>query len=190
MPSDQNLSQLCPWWRNELAAGEVGPGRGDKRHTCVIDLTTLRFMLVDRSGRSSASGYGGARRWQLWLLKIRWGVRWFRETNERVGSRGVGRGARSARTAPRSSGAGSSPRGRNGGCSGDVDVQSAPHAKHIASQISWLNTHGPSVRIRKHASQFSLKLTKDKKRLDKTWNLPGGTRQFRIYGYKASQNDI
>jgi hypothetical protein len=28
------------------------------------------------------------------------------------------------------------------------------------------------------------------KQLDKTWNLPGGTRQFYIYGYKANQNDI
>jgi hypothetical protein len=35
-----------------------------------------------------------------------------------------------------------------------------------------------------------LKLTKDDKQLDKTWNLPGGTRQFRIYGNKANQNDI
>jgi hypothetical protein len=28
------------------------------------------------------------------------------------------------------------------------------------------------------------------KQLDKTWNLLGGTRQFRIYGYKTNQNDI
>jgi hypothetical protein len=42
-----------------------------------------------------------------------------------------------------------------------VDVISAPHAKHTASRISWLNTRGPGVRIRKRASQFSLKLTKD-----------------------------
>jgi hypothetical protein len=27
-----------------------------------------------------------------------------------------------------------------------------------------------------------LKLIKDEKQLDKTWNLPGGTTQFRIYG--------
>jgi hypothetical protein len=26
-----------------------------------------------------------------------------------------------------------------------------------------------------------------KKQLDKTWNLPGGTRQFRIYGLKANK---
>jgi hypothetical protein len=39
----------------------------------------------------------------------------------------------------------------------------------------------------KRASQFLLKLTKDEKQLDKTWNLPGVTRQFRIYGYKANQ---
>jgi hypothetical protein len=44
-----------------------------------------------------------------------------------------------------------------------VDVKSAPHAKHTASRISWLNTCGPSVRIRKRASQFSLKLTKDER---------------------------
>jgi hypothetical protein len=42
----------------------------------------------------------------------------------------------------------------------------------------------------KRASQFALKLTKDEKQLDKTWNLPGGTRQFRFYGLKANQNDI
>jgi hypothetical protein len=75
------------------------------------------------------------------------------------------------------------PTGRAKKC---VDVKSAPHAKHTASRISWLNTRGLGVRIRKRASQFSLKLTKDEKWLDKTWNLPGGTRQFRIYGYKAS----
>jgi hypothetical protein len=46
------------------------------------------------------------------------------------------------------------------------------------------------VRIRKRASQFSLKLTKDEKGLDKTWNLPGGTRQFRIYGHEANPNAI
>jgi hypothetical protein len=42
-----------------------------------------------------------------------------------------------------------------------VDVKSAPHTKHTASRISWLNTHGPGVRIRKCAGQFSLKHTKD-----------------------------
>jgi hypothetical protein len=35
-----------------------------------------------------------------------------------------------------------------------------------------------------------LKLTKAEKQLDKTWNLPVGTIQFRIYGLKAHQNDI
>jgi hypothetical protein len=44
-----------------------------------------------------------------------------------------------------------------------VDAKSALHAKHTSSWISWLNTRGPSVRIRKRASQFSLKLTKDDK---------------------------
>jgi hypothetical protein len=44
-----------------------------------------------------------------------------------------------------------------------VDVKSAPHAKHTASQISWLNIRGPSVRIRKRASHFSLKLTNDER---------------------------
>jgi hypothetical protein len=67
-----------------------------------------------------------------------------------------------------------------------VEIKSAPHAKNTTSRISWLNTRG---RIRKRASQFSLKLTKDENR-DKTWNLPGGTRQFCIFGYKANQNDI
>jgi hypothetical protein len=42
-----------------------------------------------------------------------------------------------------------------------VDVKSAPHAKHIASQISWLHTRDPGVENRKLANQFSLKLTKD-----------------------------
>jgi hypothetical protein len=32
-----------------------------------------------------------------------------------------------------------------------IDVKSAPHAKHTASRISWLNTRG---RNRKRASQF------------------------------------
>jgi hypothetical protein len=72
------------------------------------------------------------------------------------------------------------PTGRAKKC---VDVKSAPHAKHTTSRISWLNTRG---RIRKCASQFFLKLTKDEKWLDKTWNLSGGTRQLHIYGYKAS----
>jgi hypothetical protein len=71
-----------------------------------------------------------------------------------------------------------------------VDVKSAPHAKHIASRISWLHTRDPGARIGKRASQFSLKLTKDEKRLDKTYNLPGGARQFRIYGHEANPNDI
>jgi hypothetical protein len=71
-----------------------------------------------------------------------------------------------------------------------VNVKSAPHTKHTASRISWLHTRGPGVKIRKRASQFSLKLTKDKKRLDKTWNMPGDTRQFRIYDYEANLNDI
>jgi hypothetical protein len=67
-----------------------------------------------------------------------------------------------------------------------VDVKSAPHAKHTASRISWLNTW-----LNPEACQsISLKLTKDEKRLDKIWNFPGGTRQFRIYGYEANQNDI
>jgi hypothetical protein len=42
-----------------------------------------------------------------------------------------------------------------------VDVKSAPYAKHTASRISWLHTRGPGIEIRKRASQFSLKLTKD-----------------------------
>jgi hypothetical protein len=46
------------------------------------------------------------------------------------------------------------------------------------AEQSWLNTR---ARFEVCLSIF-LKLTKDKKSLDKTWNLPGGTRQFRIYG--------
>jgi hypothetical protein len=41
-----------------------------------------------------------------------------------------------------------------------VYVKSAPHAKHIASRISWLHTRGPSVENRKRAGQFSLKTDK------------------------------
>jgi hypothetical protein len=36
--------------------------------------------------------------------------------------------------------------------------------------------------ITRRASQFSLKINK---RQTKAWNLPGGTRQFHIYGYRA-----
>jgi hypothetical protein len=43
---------------------------------------------------------------------------------------------------------------------------------------SWLNTRAGS----EACQSIFLKLTKDEKELDKTWNLPGGTRQFRIYG--------
>jgi hypothetical protein len=46
-------------------------------------------------------------------------------------------------------------------CQKCVDIKSVFHAKHTASWISWLHTRGPGVRIRKRASQFSLKLTKD-----------------------------
>jgi hypothetical protein len=42
-----------------------------------------------------------------------------------------------------------------------VDVKSANHAKYTTSWISWLHTRGLGVEIRKRASQFSLKLTKD-----------------------------
>jgi hypothetical protein len=47
---------------------------------------------------------------------------------------------------------------------------------------SWLNTRAES----KACQSIFLKLTKEGKQLDKTWNLSGGTRQFRIYGYKAN----
>jgi hypothetical protein len=47
------------------------------------------------------------------------------------------------------------------------------------AEQSWLNTHAES----EACQSIFLKLTKDEKQLDKkTWNLPGGTRQFRIYG--------
>jgi hypothetical protein len=62
-----------------------------------------------------------------------------------------------------------------------VDAKSAPHAKHTAEQ-SWLNTRAES----KACQSIFLKLTKDEKLIDKIWNLPGGTRQFRIYGHKAN----
>jgi hypothetical protein len=54
------------------------------------------------------------------------------------------------------------------------------------AEQSWLNT-----RVESEACQsIFLKLTKNGKQLDKTWNLPGGTRQFRICGQKAKENDI
>jgi hypothetical protein len=34
------------------------------------------------------------------------------------------------------------------------------------------------------------KTDKGWKQLDKIWNLPGGTRQFRIYGLKAHKKDL
>jgi hypothetical protein len=54
------------------------------------------------------------------------------------------------------------------------------------AEQSWLNTRAES----EACQSIFLKLTKDEKQLDKTWNMPGGTRQFRIYGFKANQNDI
>jgi hypothetical protein len=64
--------------------------------------------------------------------------------------------------------------------------KSAPRAKHTASRTSWLNTRAGS----EACQSILLKLTKDEKQLDKTCNLSGGTRQFRIYGEGANQNDI
>jgi hypothetical protein len=49
------------------------------------------------------------------------------------------------------------------------------------AEQSWINTRAES----EACQSIFLKLTKDEKQLDKTWNLPSGTRQFRIYGYKA-----
>jgi hypothetical protein len=49
------------------------------------------------------------------------------------------------------------------------------------AEQSWLNTCVES----EACQSIFLKLTKDEKQLDKTWNLSGCTRQFRIYGYKA-----
>jgi hypothetical protein len=46
------------------------------------------------------------------------------------------------------------------------------------AEQSWLNTHAGS----ETCQSIFLKLSKDEKQLDKTWNLSGGTRQFRIYG--------
>jgi hypothetical protein len=46
------------------------------------------------------------------------------------------------------------------------------------AEQSWLNTHAES----EACQSIFLKLTKDEKELDKTWNLSDGTRQFRIYG--------
>jgi hypothetical protein len=46
------------------------------------------------------------------------------------------------------------------------------------AEQNWLNTRAGS----EACQSIFLKLTKDEKQLDNTWNLPGGTRQFRIYG--------
>jgi hypothetical protein len=46
------------------------------------------------------------------------------------------------------------------------------------AERSWLNTRAES----EACQSIFLKLTKDEKQLDKTWNLPGGTRPFCIYG--------
>jgi hypothetical protein len=46
------------------------------------------------------------------------------------------------------------------------------------AEQSWLNTRAGS----EACQTIFLKLTKDEKQLDKTWNLLSGTRQFRIYG--------
>jgi hypothetical protein len=46
------------------------------------------------------------------------------------------------------------------------------------AEQSWLNTRAG---FEAWQSIF-LKLTKDEKQLDETWNLPRGTRQFCIYG--------
>jgi hypothetical protein len=50
------------------------------------------------------------------------------------------------------------------------------------AEQSWLYTRAESGACQ----SIFLKLTKDEKQLDKTWNLSGGTRQFCIYGYKAN----
>jgi hypothetical protein len=52
----------------------------------------------------------------------------------------------------------------------------APSAQQ--AEQSWLNTCAES----EVCQSIFLKLTKDEKQLDKTWNMPGGTRQFRIFG--------
>jgi hypothetical protein len=50
------------------------------------------------------------------------------------------------------------------------------------AEQSWLNT-----RVESEVCQSIFqKQTKDEKQLDKTWNLSGGTRQFRIYDQKAN----
>jgi hypothetical protein len=46
------------------------------------------------------------------------------------------------------------------------------------TEQSWLNTRAGS----EACQSIFLKLTKDEKQLDETWNLPGGTRLFCIYG--------
>jgi hypothetical protein len=60
----------------------------------------------------------------------------------------------------------------------------APSTQQV--EQSWLNTRAES----EACQSIFLKLTKDEKQLNKTWNLPGATRQIRIYGWKANLNDI
>jgi hypothetical protein len=61
-----------------------------------------------------------------------------------------------------------------------VGAKSAPGAKHTASRTK-LASH--AQRVTRRASQIFLKINKRTKQLDtKAWKLPGGTRQFHIYG--------
>jgi ABC-type sugar transport system ATPase subunit len=65
------------------------------------------------------------------------------------------------------------------------NVQPAPNTQQ--AEQSWLHTR---KRITRRASQFFLKINKKTKQLDtKAWNLPGGTRQFHIYGQEARWDD-
>jgi hypothetical protein len=67
-----------------------------------------------------------------------------------------------------------------------VDVKSAPHAKHTTSRISWLHTRDPGVEKPEACQSIFHESDNGWKQLDKTWNLPGGTRQFCIHGYETS----
>jgi hypothetical protein len=54
--------------------------------------------------------------------------------------------------------------------------------QHLVPSTQQANKAGLTRAGSEACQSIFLKLTKGEKQLDKTWNLPGGTRQFRIYG--------
>jgi hypothetical protein len=59
-PRARNSHKSVPGGGGELAADEVGPGRGNKRHTRAIELTYGRLVCLVSTEMLPASGNGGA----------------------------------------------------------------------------------------------------------------------------------